>query len=256
MSSLFLLLAASIKPSVAEVDLAPLETESVDPNVRVTIVDPFIEIHTGPGAAYPIFYVIDRGTEVSILRRKTNWFKIQTSNGQTGWASRAQMQQTLLPTGEQFVVTELDEDDFERRQWVLGVTGGEFESAPVFTIFTAYSFTENLAVELHFGQSVGNVSSSTFWKTNLIMQPLPDLKYSPYMTLGLGSIKVDPSATLIVPNDETNNFSQFGIGFQRYISRSFLFRFEANEYIIFSPNNTSDNNEDVSEWKFGFAVFF
>ncbi len=88
------------------------------------------------------------------------------------------------------------------------------------------------------------------------MQPLPELKYSPYLTLGLGKIKVSPSATLIVPNDETNTFAQFGIGIQRYISRSFLFRFEANEYVIFSASSTSNNNEEVNEWKFGFAVFF
>ena len=87
------------------------------------------------------------------------------------------------------------------------------------------------------------------------MQPFPDLKYSPYMTLGLGEIEVDLSVILISANKDKNNFAQFGLGVQRYISRSFLFRFEANEYVIFS-SGTSDNSEVVSEWKFGFAVFF
>ena len=54
---------------------------------------------------------------------------------------------------------------------------------------------------------------------------------------------------------DTVGRAQFGVGIQRYISRSFLFRFEANEYVIFS-SGTSDNSEVVSEWKFGFAVFF
>lgn len=126
----------------------------------------------------------------------------------------------------------------------------------MFTLFTAYSFSENLAAELHFGQSVGRRSSATFLKANAVMQPLPDLKYSPYMTLGLGRIKVSPSATLISTRDDSNEFAQFGIGVQRYISRSFLFRLEFNEYIIFSANSTRNDNEDVNEWKFGFAVFF
>ena len=47
-----------------------------------------------------------------------------------------------------------------------------------------------------------------------------------------------------------------GVGIQRYISRSFLFRLEANEYVIFSADSTRNDNEVVSEWKFGFAVFF
>jgi hypothetical protein len=223
---------------------------------KVRIADPFIELHTGPGAGYPIYYVVDRGAEVEVMRRKTDWFKIRTADGKTGWASREQMRQTLLPTGEQFQVVELDQEDFTARRWVLGVTGGEFASAPVFTVFTAYSFTENLAAELHFGQSVGRKSSSTFLKTNLVMQPLPDLKYSPYMTLGMGEIRVDPSATLISPVEDTNTFAQFGIGIQRYISRSFLARLEVNEYIIFAADSTRNDNEDVNEWKFGFAVFF
>ena len=90
----------------------------------------------------------------------------------------------------------------------------------------------------------------------MVMQPLPDLKYSPYMTLGIGNIDVDPSSTLIAVGSESDTLAQFGIGVQRFVSRRFLFRFEFNEYVIFSATNTRDNNEEVSEWKFGFAVFF
>ena len=43
---------------------------------------------------------------------------------------------------------------------------------------------------------------------------------------------------------------------QRYVSRSFMLRFEANEYIIFSSSTSSPRNEVVHEWKIGFAVFF
>ncbi|MCP4390144.1 MAG: SH3 domain-containing protein [Gammaproteobacteria bacterium] len=259
--SLYLLLAATCNTVFAQTEKEDpslaVETVVSDPDVyRVTIADPFIELHTGPGQGYPIFYVIDRGIEVRVLRRKTDWFKIVTDDGKSGWASRVQMRQTLLPSGEQFKIVELDLEDFTQRSWVLGVTGGEFESAPVFTLFTAYSFNDNLAVELHFGQSVGRKSSARFLKANTVMQPLPDLKYSPYMTLGLGRIEVSPSSTLIATRDDRNDFAQFGLGLQRYISRSFLFRLEFNEYIIFSANSTRNDNEEVNEWKFGFAVFF
>ncbi len=238
-----------------EQSLELTETEASD-KLRVRIADPFIELHTGPGSGYPIFYVIDRGTEVRILRRKTDWFRIETDDGKSGWASRSQMQRTLLPSGEELPITDNTEDDFVSRKWVVGFTGGEFESAPVFTVFGAYSFTENLTAELHYGQSVGDASSSTFWKANVVMQPLPDLKYSPYMTLGIGDIEVSLSTTLIVPEDDNNTLAQFGLGIQRYVSRSFLFRFEVNEYVIFSSTRTNDDNEEVNEWKFGFAVFF
>jgi len=178
-----------------------------DAPYRVTVADPFVELHTGPSAGYPIFHIVDRGIEISIIRRKTNWFKIETSDGKTGWVSRDQMRQTLQSSGQPFEVVELDESDFAKRKWVFGVTGGEFDSAPVFTLFSGYSFSENLVAEVHFGQSVGTVSSSRLLKGNLVMQPLPDLKYSPYLTLGLGKIEVTPSSTLLASNELESVYS-------------------------------------------------
>ena len=53
---------------------------------KVRIADPFIELHTGPGAGYPIFYVVDRGTEVSVIRRKNRLVsESKTNDGKTGW---------------------------------------------------------------------------------------------------------------------------------------------------------------------------
>ncbi|MCP4471719.1 MAG: hypothetical protein GY815_13730 [Gammaproteobacteria bacterium] len=113
-----------------------------------------------------------------------------------------------------------------------------------------------MAVEAQFGQSTGSVSSSTFLKGNLVMQPLPDLKYSPYMTQGFGKVKIKSSSSLITANDDTSAFAQVGIGVQRYVSRSFLFRIEVNEYVIFSTTSTNKSNEVANEWKVGFAVFY
>ena len=87
--SLFLLLAATCKTGIvtaAEDDpsLAVERVEKDDREFRVTIADPFIELHTGPATGYPIFHVIDRGTEVRILLKKTDWFRVETDDGLSG----------------------------------------------------------------------------------------------------------------------------------------------------------------------------
>ncbi len=253
---LFLIFLTALKPALAEESDVEVITVKEVNRQRLTIADPFIEMRTGAGQAYPITYVVDRGAEIFLLRRRTDWFQVRTLDGRTGWASRQQMLQTLLPNGENFVVNELTEEDFPKRKWVIGFSGGEFESAPVFSLFSARSLTPNLSVEGTLGNSVGSVSSSSFWKANLVMQPLPELTYSPYFTLGFGKIKVSPSATLIVPVDQNNVFSQVGIGLQRHVSRSFMLRFETNEYVVFSSSTSNPKNEVVHEWKIGFAVFF
>jgi len=243
---LFVLLVLMFKVALAE----------EEPVAQVRIADPFVELHTGAGTGYPIFHVIDRGSRISILKQRTNWIKIRAVNGEVGWVSRDQMQQTLLPSGEKLTITEANQSDFARRQWILGATGGEFQNAPILTIFTAYSFTENLSAEISYGQSVGNVSSSTLLKANLMMQPFPELSYSPFFTLGVGKIKVTPSATLVSFNRRDNSVAQVGIGVQHYLNRRFILRFDYSEYIVFSATNVKDKNEEIGEWKVGFAVFF
>ena len=245
LSGFVILLFSSFEFAYAEDDL-----------VKVTIVDPFVELHTGPGGGYPIFHIISRGAQVTVLRQRTDWIKIIDSNGKSGWVSRVQMENTELPGGEKLPLHESSQSDFVKRQWIAGAATGEFEDAPIFSLFGAYSFTENISAEASYGRSIGNVSSSTLLKLNLVMQPFPTATYSPYFTLGTGTIKVKPSAVLIALNRRENDFSQIGIGVQHYLNKRFIFRLEYNEYIIYSATNVKDENEDINEWKVGFAVFF
>ncbi|MDJ0831972.1 MAG: SH3 domain-containing protein [Gammaproteobacteria bacterium] len=222
----------------------------------LTIADPFIELRTGPASSYPVFHVIDRGEQILVLRQKTVWFKIRASDGKEGWVNKQQLQQTLLPDGARLQLSELQQDAFIERNWEIGMMTGELEDAPVNSVYGAYNFTKNFATELTLSHSTGNVSSSTIYKVNLMMQPFPQWKYSPYFSMGLGNIDVDPQATLINPEDRSNQIGQIGFGIKRYLSRRFILRFEFNDYVVFSASNDRDDNEDISEWKLGFAVFY
>lgn len=233
-----------------------LSASAANEETSLTIADPFIELHSGAGSGYPIFYVIDRGEKVVILKRKTEWFKIRAQNGQEGWASKQQMQKTLLPSGENLKINEATREAFIERRWEVGAAGGEFQHAPVMSMYGAFTFTQNLSTEFTLAKSIGNVSSSNLFKLNVLMQPFPQWKYSPFFTLGIGSIQVKPNATLIEPADKSNQLGQIGLGFKTYLSRRFILRFEANDYVIFSASNDNDKNEDLSEWKLGFAIFF
>ena len=72
----FLMLIASPGPARA------------DSSHKILIADPFIELHTGPGRGYPVFHVIERGREVTIVKRRTDWFELRTDRGIEGWAPR------------------------------------------------------------------------------------------------------------------------------------------------------------------------
>src|SRR5690606_35691819 len=96
---------------------------------EVVVQDPFIELHTGPGRGYPVFYIAERGAEIELLKRRTEWFKVRIPRGQEGWVHREQLATTLGLDGEPFDLPELSLDDFADRRWETGVLYGDFGGA-------------------------------------------------------------------------------------------------------------------------------
>jgi len=223
---------------------------------RVKIADPFIDLHTGPGDGYPIFHVIERGDYLDVILRRTSWLKVRTEKGLLGWVSVDQMEATLTPAGEKVEFARSTEEDFEQRNWEAGVLGGDFGGASMFSIYGARYINRGLAAELGYAEAIGSSSSSQLIKIGLLMQPFPDWRVSPYFYLGTGIISIKPNATIALPENKDNQFSNVGIGIRGYISRKTIARLEYGDYVLFSADADTDQNEGVKEWKLGLAVFF
>jgi hypothetical protein len=131
--------------------------------------------------------------------------------------------------------------------------GGNFEGAAALTVYGGYAFTPNISTEVALSQVLGNFSDSTLFNANLLNQPFPRLHLSPFFTLGVGVIDTKPHTTLVQEENRTNMYAQVGIGVRQYVSRRFILRFEYKNYVIFSSDT---NNEEVGEWKAGFAFFY
>ncbi len=219
----------------------------------VQVADPYIEMHTGPGRGYPVFYVINRDDWAEILYRQTDWFKVRTDAGIEGWVSRAEMQQTLSPDGQHVDIKEASRDDFIARKWDMGLFTGDFGGGYSIGTFGGYHMTENISIEASFAQILGNVSNSYMLAFNLVEEPFPEWVISPSFSLGTGRIKTTPRSTLTQTKDGTDNFSFYGIGARMHLSHRFFLRLDYNNYVVFTSRN---NNEEVREWRAGFAFFF
>jgi hypothetical protein len=224
--------------------------------VWLTVDAPFIDVHTGAGDGFPVFHVIERGQRLQVLDRRADWFRVADEKGRAGWVPRESLLRTRLANGEPLRFEELDQQAFIGRQWEVGVSGGRLKGAPLVSVYGGYAFTENLSAELTLEHSVGTVSSSKLLRLGLLMQPFPEWSYSPFFTIGAGYISVRPNATLIEPHDKDNTLASVGIGFKTWLARRFVLRFEVDEMVIFSANKDQDDNEEITEWKLGFAVFF
>lgn len=220
---------------------------------EVVIDDPFIELHTGPGRGYPVFFVAERGESIELLKRRTEWFRVRVARGQEGWVHLDQLQSTLNPDGEPFDLPALGIDDYAQRRWEMGTLYGDFGGANIISLYGAFSFTPNLSAELWASQALGRFSDSTLLTANIVHLMYPDWRASPYFTLGAGMIKTEPKATLVATVDREDSLAQVGVGVRTYLTRRFVFRAEYKAHVVFTSR---DDNEEVREWKAGFSFFF
>ncbi len=220
---------------------------------EAVVAEPFLELHTGPGRGYPVFHVVDRGEQIEVVMRRTDWFQVRTTRGIEGWVKLDQMQATLDTSGRQTAIDEPTTDDYVGRRWEVGLQLGDLDGANVISAYGGYHLTRNLSVELHVGEVSGNFSSGWLATADIVHQPFPEWRVSPYATLGTGVIHISPRATLVQTQDRTDQVGHVGLGLRMYVSKRFMFRGEYNSYLTFTSR---DSNEELDEWKAGFAFFF
>ena len=220
----------------------------------VKVADPYIEMHTGPGRGYPIFYVVARGDWVELLFRHADWYKVVTDEGKEGWVSAASLSMTLNPSGARVDIRDPNEKDFVVRDWEYGAVLGQLEGLAVMSIYGGYHFTENLSNEIILSQASNSTSSKLIFSPfNLIHEPFPEWTVSPFFTLGTGWIQTRPKSTLVSTTDRTDQYANYGIGMRMHLTKRFLLRIEYKNYVVFTSRNV---NEELDEWKAGFGFFF
>ena len=220
---------------------------------EVVVADPYIEMYTGPGRGYPIFYVADRGETIEVQKRHTDWFKVRTAKGQTGWVKAEQLTRTLDLDGSPTTIEDPGWDEFLGHRWETGIQVGDFDGANIISVYGGYSFTENLSTELRASDISGDFSDGWMVNANIVHQPFPAWRVSPFFTLGTGIIHIEPKATLVQTEDRTDQEAHAGFGIRSHIGRRFLLRAEYKSYVVFTSR---DDNEDAEEWTAGFAFFF
>ena len=228
--------------------------EAAEEDLRsVAVADPYLEMHTGPGRGYPIFHVVDRGESVQIVRQRTSWYMVRTDRGIEGWVDQAQMELTLKPDGSQVEFEVADLEDLTTAKWEAGIMAGDFGGANIISLYGGYSVDPHVSIEVWGSQILGNFSNGWMANVNVVHETWPDLRVSPFFTLGAGVIHTKPKSTIIQGEDRTDQLGHVGAGIRFYATRRFLLRAEYKSYVVFTSR---DDNEEVEEWKLGFAFFF
>jgi len=240
---LALTLCLSMYPALTRADElaspAQAATPTPDPAQRLQVTDPYLEMHTGPGRGYPVFFVVPRGQGVWITLRHTDWYKVITEEGKEGWVQREQLASTLTAAGVQKTFRDLMLDDYLNRKVQLGVAWGEFKSEPMLKIFTSYRLSETLSIEGTIGQVQGVFSGTDIWHINIISEPWSDQRISPFFGIGLGKFNNLPNQSLVgaLPTDAQLGNATFGVRY--YLNDRFILRADYSIYTAFVSDQRS-----------------
>lgn len=214
----------------------------------------YLELHTGPGRGFPVFHVFDRGQPFEILARRTDWFRVRDERGDvTGWVSLADMEGASGADGTALPVEAPGTREYLARRFEATATLGDFGGGDAIGVRLGYRFTPHLSLELFGTDVTGRFSDGWLAGAALVHQPFPAWRVSPFLSLGTGLLHTRPRASLADVRERDDQVASVGAGVRMHLSRRFLLRAAYERHLVVTDRNA---NEEVNEWKAGFAFFF
>jgi hypothetical protein len=163
------------------------------------------------------------------------------------------MQKTVLADGSAFRFERGDRAGFTSHRYEMGLFAGAYGGASLVSGYWSVSFNPQLALEAAAGQYLGRYSNGVTGDLGLTHVIAPEARWSPLLMLGLGEVHTEPKATLVQATNRTEPTAYVGGGVRYYLTRRFFLRAEYKAHYVFTKRN---QNEEVDEWKAGFAFFF
>jgi len=223
------------------------------PAERLQVTDPYLELRTGPGRGFPIFFVAPRNEWIEIELRHTDWFKVRTANGKVGWVHRRQLETTLTEAGGKKTFRDLMLDDYLQRKVQLGAAWGHFKSEPMLKMWTSYKLSDTLTAEGTIGQVQGVFSGTDFWHLNVIAEPWSDRRLSPFFGIGFGKFKNIPNLSLVGALPTDAKLANASVGLRFYLTDRFVARVDYSIYTAFVADTRSQEYRAITA---GLSFFF
>ncbi len=244
-----LLMAQEAQPSITQ------ESEEAAPAlVSLTVIDTYLELHTGPGRGYPIFHVIEKGQPVTVLKRRSNWYYVSDRRQRKGWVKQKGLARTIAPTGLPAALPDVQHGDFLAQRARVGFALGQQENADTATLMAGFRLMSFAGIEAEYGQIFDDQYDGISYGLNIIVEPIQSWAFSPFISKGLGKQdwKQKSKGEVGQNNNVHTEYEFTGVGINYYIGLNFVVRGEYRK-VYFSGDNGSVSN---TAWRLGFSSFF
>lgn len=222
--------------------------------VQLTIIDSYLELHTGPGRGYPIFHVLEQDETVFVHRRRTNWFYVSDRRLRSGWVRQEGLARTLAPTGLPAALPETKHGDFLAQQGRVGFSMGQQGNVETAAVMAGYRLLSYAGIEAEYGQIFGKEIDGITYGISIMVEPIKDWSFTPFISKGFGWQEWQKKQKQQVGANKTidSQYEYTGLGINYYIGYSFVVRAEFRNVYLQGDNGTSTN----SAWRLGFSSFF
>jgi uncharacterized protein YgiM (DUF1202 family) len=224
-----------------------------DKEEQLQVTAPYIELRSGPGRGYPVFFVVERLQWVAVELRRTDWYRVRASGGQTGWVQRGELESTLTTAGANKTFRDLLLDDFLRRRVEFGVAVGRFKSEPLLKFWLQGKLGDAIGVEASIGQVQGVFSGTDLWHIGLTSEPWSNQRFSPFFSMGLGKFRNIPNASQVNNVPVAAKLGQATLGLRWHITDRFTARLDTTLYTAFISQNRSTEYRSFTA---GIGFFF
>jgi len=220
---------------------------------KVLISDPYIELRTGPGRGFPVFYVEERGRWVRLLKRRTDWYKVRLKNGKEGWVSMEQISNTLLATGLEKSLRDSVFEDYFNRNTEVGFVTGAHGGFSFIGAFGSRKLGDKFSLQFGYAEASEVFSTSKLYNLDLLSHPFTDWRFSPYFALGFGK-KIDiPIRSQVGQTRSDTITAHYGLGLRVYLTRNFVARAYYRRYSWFFDEF---DTHPIDEFAVGASFFF
>ncbi len=220
---------------------------------EAVIVEPFLEIHTGPASSYPVFYVAEKGETIVLMKRRADWYEIRLRNGTEGWAHRREIERTLLASGYRKHWTERIYDDYVAGKAALGWSAGTFAGDPALYVRLTYPLTSNLSFEANGGFASGDLGSTQLYHGGIVMTPWLAQRLAIAATMGAGVAHVTPTGLLVNAESGTFPTAYAGAGFKIPLFRNLEGRVDVRHFTLFM---NTERTREFQEYSAGLLFRF
>lgn len=232
-------------------------SERTNQRFTVVVTDAFINLRTGAGKAYPIFYVAQRGESLSIAKRRTSWFKVELeSNGgsvKTGWVheddlSMANVAGTDLPASSHPQIRRSINPS-----WSGNYQLGRLSEDDLVGLGVSYNRLKALSFELRGLAFTGSVFQGWVINGQLKFSPFSRWVLAPYLSSGYGFMKREVRGDFLPVEDNSDHVFIVGAGLDVRLHQDYRLSFDYQQFNILP---SSSENIQLDAWQLGLSVNF